>query len=379
MIKDLSDRRRLPRAGIIRLGIKKKHPTTKNEYPVETEFFVCPQMVKDLYGDEPKELNIMFPVEDQDVFFQQFYKRYGHGILLCRGDGENGKYWSFDEGKFKEQKCPCERLEKGDCKPVGVLQFIIPDIKEAVGVWQISTSSKNSIIDVNSGLDMVRALAGRIAMIPLVLKRDLMETHRIEGKNIKKGKHYTLKLSLAISFFELQAYCQRPATKALLPPPDESQKAVDDLFPEGGFKPKEPEEEPKQEVEKEEKKEAPIQGKRKKEWYEEEPKQKQEKQEEEPMDSEDQEQAKQEVADDLKKARGELNDILFVYLKKGGKVTEGQRKKMKEFKAFSDYSKAITFYTGKLEELKKEEKEQNKREPGQEEVPFPTEQGTQKK
>jgi len=236
-IKGLSDRRRLPRAGVIRLGIKKIHPETKNEYPEETDYFVCPPLVRDIYDNEPKELSIMFPIEDEGIFFRQDYKRYGRGILLCKGDGENAICWDFDKGGFKEIKCPCEYLKEEKCKPVGVLQFLLPEVKEAVGVWQISTSSKNSIIDVNSGIDYVRSVAGRVAMIPLVLKREPLDTHRIEGNKIKKGKHFPLKLSLGMSLIEIQKLAQLPPARALLPEPDESQRAVDDLFPKNGFKP----------------------------------------------------------------------------------------------------------------------------------------------
>lgn len=239
MIKGLSDRRRLPRAGVIKLGIKKKHGQSGNEYPVEVDYFVCPELIQEVYGPQPKELIIMFPVESEQVFFQQFYKCYGKGILLCRGDGESGTYWDFDKGDFATKKCPCEKLEAGKCKPVGILQFLLPEVKESVGVWQISTSSKNSIIDINSGIDLVREVAGRAAMIPLMLKREPMKTHRIEGKDIKTGTHYTMKLSLGMSLVEIQKLGQIPPARALLPIPDESQKVVNDLFPANGFKPEE--------------------------------------------------------------------------------------------------------------------------------------------
>lgn len=249
MIKGLSDRRRLPRAGIIRLGIKKKHEKSGKEYPEETKHFVCPPLVQDIYGPRPTELIIMFPVESEQVFFQQFYKRYGNGILLCRGDGEEATYWDFDKGDFATKKCPCEALDNGKCGPVGVLQFLLPEVKEAVGVWQISTGSKNSIIDVNSGIEFVRGIAGRVAMIPLLLKREPLETHRIEGNSIKRGKHYTMKLSLAMSLVEIQRLGQIPPTQALIPKPDESQEAVDDLRPEHGFKPEDEEKQKKSEQE----------------------------------------------------------------------------------------------------------------------------------
>lgn len=251
MIKGLSDRRRLPRAGIIRLGIMKKHPEKGTTYPEETDYFVCPQPVQDVYGEKPKELIIMFPVESEELFFRQNYKRYGYGIPLCIGDGEKARGWDFDKGGLKEMDCPCEYLKKGACGPVGILQFLLPEVKESVGVWQISTGSKNSIIDINSGIDFVRGIAGRVAMIPLLLKREPLEIPRIEGKNIKRGVHYTMKLSLAMSLMEIQRLGQIPPTQALLPPPepDESQEAVKDLFPPNGFKEdqEKPEDEPEEE------------------------------------------------------------------------------------------------------------------------------------
>lgn len=249
MIKGLSEKRRLPRAGIIRLGVKKKHAQSGKEYPVETDFFVSPDPVKEVYGDEPKELLIMFPIENEEDFFSQFYKRYGHGILLCRGDGEKAREWNFETGWYKDKECPCEALETGDCKAVGVLQFLLPEVKGAVAVWQISTGSKNSIIDVNSGIALVRGLIGRIAMIPLWLRRVPMETTRIDGKKIKKGKHYTLQLSLAVSLMEAQRKALIPPTRALLPEPDETPEAVDDLTPPNGHATEEQKAEMGEEVE----------------------------------------------------------------------------------------------------------------------------------
>jgi len=57
-------------------------------------------------------------------------------------------------------------------------------------VYQIRTSSYNSIVDVNSGLDYVSALIGRFAMVPLKLRRTPIETHH----NGSKQTHYTLQV-----------------------------------------------------------------------------------------------------------------------------------------------------------------------------------------
>ena len=194
-ISGLSSIRRLPRLGKIRLGIKKVSTKTGKEYPSETDYFVCPAEIKKVYGDEPKELNIMFPLNDPEALFPQCYKWYGSGAgLKCRGDGETALRLNEDTKEMEERTCPCELLEEGKCKQVASLSFMMPGIKIG-GVYQIDLSSYHSIVDINSGLDYAMAMLGsRIAMVPFVLRRVPKETHA-EGK---KQVHYTLQLELNI-------------------------------------------------------------------------------------------------------------------------------------------------------------------------------------
>ena len=111
MIKGLSDKRRLPRMGKIRLGILAK--SGEKTYPKEVDYFVCPEIVQKHYGPQPKELVIVFPMEDEEKFFQQFYMKYGHGVLQCKGDGEIATFFNFDSMAFEEKPCPCEFLKNG--------------------------------------------------------------------------------------------------------------------------------------------------------------------------------------------------------------------------------------------------------------------------
>jgi len=194
-ISGLSAIRRLPRLGKIRLGIKKVSAKTGKEYPSETNYFVCPAEIKKVIGDEPKELNIMFPLNDPEALFPQCYKWYGSGKgLKCRGDGETALRLNEDTKEMEERNCPCELLEEGKCKQVASLSFMMPGIKIG-GVYQIDLSSYHSIVDINSGFDYAMAmLGGRIAMVPFILRRVPKETHA-DGK---KQIHYTLQLELNI-------------------------------------------------------------------------------------------------------------------------------------------------------------------------------------
>ena len=204
-IKGLSETRRLPRLGKIRLGIRvkrrggnKKCTHGKDDicmyctYPKETPHFVVPLEVARVYGDKPTELDILLPVNDINVVFPQSYEYYGSSRgLKCTGDGENAMRYNEDTKSMEPVECPCELLSEGKCQQRAHLSVILPKVSVG-GIYQIDTGSYNSIVDINSSLDYVTALVGRFAMVPLKLKREPRETHH-EGK---KQTHYTLRIEL---------------------------------------------------------------------------------------------------------------------------------------------------------------------------------------
>jgi hypothetical protein len=178
-IKGVSEVRQIPRIGKIRLGIKVAGE--KSDYPRAVDYFVCvvdqstPEWaVKAFhaaYGDKPKTLDIMLPLNDTEKFFPQFYRRYGKGTgLICKGDGETATLRT--ESGDVQQKCDpenCEWHQKKLCRHIGALQFMLPNV-QGLGVWQIDTTSYHSIINLNSGIDFVKGITGgRIAWLPLKL------------------------------------------------------------------------------------------------------------------------------------------------------------------------------------------------------------------
>lgn len=191
-IKDtISTARRLPRLGKIRLGRKLRSQKTGKEYPEETPFFVVPQEVAAVYGSAPKELDVMFPVNDEEVVFPQQLEYYGSSRgLQCHGNKEMAQE-KTENGKWVERQCPCDRLTSGECTERGHLLVLLPKVSVG-GLYQIDTGSFHSIVDINSGIDYVRAMVGRIAMIPLKLRRVARDTHA-DGR---KQTHYTLQVAL---------------------------------------------------------------------------------------------------------------------------------------------------------------------------------------
>jgi hypothetical protein len=202
---------RFPRLGKIKLGIKAKTKKGK-EYPKEVNYFVCPDNVIQVIGeDEPKELDIMVPSDDLSKILPVAYKMYGSGYgVKCIGDGETGVE-KTDGGFDQTRACTCENYEQGKCKLVAHFLFLIPKVSLG-GVFQIDTSSINSIIDIRSGLEftaeMVEKITGkkRFSMIPLKLVRNPKETH---GSGMPE-MHYTMSVQPAFDLTQLAGFLGSP-------------------------------------------------------------------------------------------------------------------------------------------------------------------------
>jgi hypothetical protein len=158
-------------------------------YPVEKRYFLLPPEAAKIYGAQAEEIDVMFPVENEEVIFPQRYLWFGSSKgPKCMGDGETA-IRANDKGEFESRSCPCELLKKKDCNPRAHLLVILPKVTMS-GVYQIDISSYHSIVDLNSGIDWIRALVGRIAMIPLKLRRVPKETHGSGRKEV----HYPLQI-----------------------------------------------------------------------------------------------------------------------------------------------------------------------------------------
>jgi len=237
-IKGLSDRVRLPRLGRIRLGIKVDG--NKSSYPKAVDYFVCPPEVQAVYGDKPRDLPIMFPTEDPEQWASQFYRCYSQTRgLICKGDGEvamalvdtsTGEIAGKDAKatELREVTCnpdECDKMQSKACRAVMNLQFLLPDVP-GLGIWQLDTSSFNSIRNINSAVKLIQGMCGRISMMPLILRVVQMEA-QADGK---KKNIYVLTLTTPHTMREVLTKLQElPVGRALLPEPD--MEPPDDLFP----------------------------------------------------------------------------------------------------------------------------------------------------
>jgi len=237
-IKGVSDIRRLPRLGKIRLGEKALAQSGK-EYPKAVDYFVCPPEVQKIYGEKPRVLDIMFPVDDSSVFFPQWYKRYGQSTgLICKGDGEVASFVDTETGEMVEMDCvpdECEWYAKKHCRRLANLQFLLPKVP-GLGVWQIDTTSFYSIININSALEMIRAVAGRVHMLPLQL---VLKPQEVIPDGRKKTV-YVMDLLAPVTLSKLIAAGQTPPAKLLMSALDEDGRP-EDLYPDAVLNREEPE------------------------------------------------------------------------------------------------------------------------------------------
>ncbi len=165
---------RLPRLGKIRLGIKKLAASGK-EYPVEVDYFVVPDEIKQKFGEKPKTLPVMIAVEDEEKSLRQYYACYGSSQRIkCQGDGEIAERRD-DKGKIFQVQCPspvdCDYAKQFKCHARIDIMLVLPDVNMG-GCYQLSSGSVNTDIDLRSGLEMARYLFGRVSWVPMMITRE---------------------------------------------------------------------------------------------------------------------------------------------------------------------------------------------------------------
>jgi hypothetical protein len=243
-IEGLSELVRIPRLGKIHLGVKVKSKEKKDvQYPKATDYFVVPNEVKNIYGDKPTELQIMFPVEEPELFAQQWLRAYSltQG-LVCIGSGVEGrrkvdmatgaiadhetKQWEWREISCDPQECPEYQTKR--CRRVMNLQFLLPEVP-GLGVYQIDTSSFYSIVNINSMIKMLKGILGRCSMIPLTLALGPIE---VSPPGLTKKTVHIMHIKKDIKLSQLAHIAQLPPARVLIPEAD-TEEPPEDLFPDG--------------------------------------------------------------------------------------------------------------------------------------------------
>lgn len=184
-----------PRIGKLRKGA----PKSGNRPGQDLDYFrfdssdpIAGQAFKQAYGEQPREINVLLRWGTVEENFQTAMEQYGAGGIEIRCDRENIQGMRVN-GKFLKclRPTPCQR--KGnpfcDCKEVGRLNVIIPELKRFAYVT-VETHSINDIVNLNNQLSAIQATFGRLNGIPLVLRRrpEMISTPSGQGKRARREK-----------------------------------------------------------------------------------------------------------------------------------------------------------------------------------------------
>jgi len=242
-IDGLSELVRIPRLGKIHLGVKVKAKDKDVQYPKATDYFVVPDEVKAIYGDKPTELQIMFPVEEPELFAQQWLRAYSMTQgLICIGSGVEARRkvdvatgaitdHDTEQWEWREISCDpqeCQEYQTKRCRRVMNLQFLLPEVP-GLGVYQIDTSSFYSIVNINSMIKMLKGMLGRCSMVPLSLTLGPIE---VSPPGLTKKTVHIMHIKKNIKLSQLAQIAQLPPAKVLIPEAD-TDELPEDLFPEG--------------------------------------------------------------------------------------------------------------------------------------------------
>lgn len=261
-IRGLTDRTRPPRLGKIRLG--QKVAGQRGEYPKAADHFIftdVPELTQ-MFGDNCKEIRpVILPVDSEEEVFVTSLSAYGRSGLFCRCvDGERAirvnvgpdektgkpkdpsgfafiqeQGLNVEVGEMFDLPCPgreCSYYDRGVCKELGRLLIMLPD-GPRFGVYEIATSSINSILNITSSIRAVQAAVGRIAGVPFALRLVPLQVQP-EGK---AKTVYVLELEALGSPRQLAAVGrQLRAGSGALYALEAPTGVPDDLFPEAGAK-----------------------------------------------------------------------------------------------------------------------------------------------
>ena len=231
-IKQVQERMFAPIRGKIRLGVKEEVRAGVSK-PVNVEYFVLKDAldVKEVYGEEPTEIDVIFPTNDIEHIIPTWFKLYAGGKkrgdgstspgrLLCRGDGPDSMgnpgtavhYAQRDPvtgvtptRECLGQNCPDFKDARGRQMCYQNMQVLcfIPRVS-MMGVYLITTRSWNSITSFHNMINWVNTVNnGNIAGVPFKIVRRARDiwTKLDNGQEVQRT-HYIMELEPNEEFYE---------------------------------------------------------------------------------------------------------------------------------------------------------------------------------
>jgi hypothetical protein len=225
-IKGLTDKPREnpPRLGQLRKGAKKTDPKKPGADLTYFRFeSIDPKIktrFKDVYGDEPRVINVSLLFTSVEENFPTWREEHGAGGMKHRCDGETMVLWQDETGQFSTEPkpCPYADLPKGSperkCKPSGELYVMIPELGYHWAYVQVITGSIWDCLELTNNLVAVEMMAQRASVItgrpidmrgiPCLLKREprmISTPSGSDGQRVRREK-WLLHLEISPTFVE---------------------------------------------------------------------------------------------------------------------------------------------------------------------------------
>lgn len=181
MIVGLTDRQEasFPRIGVMHKGEpapKRADGRTErpgkdtNYFRLDSKFPDVMEAFRQAYGDKPQQLNVVLPHSTPEENFQTCKEHWVAGGLVHRCDGQTTSRLRMPDGSISKEPRPCP----GQCKQVGRMMIIIPEILEStlrLAYITIQTTANNDLPRLMEELYAIYNIRGTLQGVPMVLRR----------------------------------------------------------------------------------------------------------------------------------------------------------------------------------------------------------------
>lgn len=222
----------IPRLGKIKKGDEKpeKGPGKDLDYfRITSDRPDLESQLRDLYGEEPRELRVVIPYAQVQAVFDPWMKEYTTTGLKRQCDGVNQVLWLPEGGsEYRgihrgDAPLPCLSEKKAcKCQRNASLKVILPEVFALgrCGYFDVVTSSKHDILHIQASLAYVYSLRGSLSGVPFIIRREAEEKSYPNQKGTRSIKEYNLiKMEVDPQWMQRQLQTQYAEMMGLEPPP----------------------------------------------------------------------------------------------------------------------------------------------------------------
>lgn len=205
-IKGITDRAaQFPEIGQLRKGAPK--PTDSKRPGADLTFFRVTFDERETesaaifakhYGPEPTEIDVLLPFNVISENFDAWREAYVAGGLVHRCDGER-IWYEINPATGEKLVTNGEPAKKCDghaqCKPTGRLKILVPQLQR-LAYLTVLTTSIHDIMNLHRQLEALLQINGKLAGVPLKLRRRPIKISTPSGDNGKRARREKWLLSI---------------------------------------------------------------------------------------------------------------------------------------------------------------------------------------